>query len=125
MKSDRMAGALLLALVLIALPVVAAANQEEAAPVQAAVSGKVTNTDGEPVEAALVMAVNTRTGNAVDTGTDENGEYALEGLANGRYEISVACDGYEPYVSDQIQVNVAGPVRHDVKLVPEPAPQNP
>ena len=82
--------------------------------------GTVIAPTGEPLEGATVIAFNVNTGDAIDTLTDERGNFRLKNLAKGTYEISVAYDGYDLYTSPEIEVDGKAAVRHDVRMVEMP-----
>jgi protocatechuate 3,4-dioxygenase beta subunit len=65
----------------------------------ASIAGRVTAADtGRPVRGAIVQALSWDGDRLVKTaGTDASGRFEFQGLASGRYEMSVSAAGYLPY----------------------------
>ena len=89
---------------------------EDAPKKDGAITGKVTNTQGTPVEGAAVVALHLNTGDASDTASDASGNFRISGLDRGKYEVYVWTRGYRPYASPEFRVERARPVRLFVRL---------
>jgi iron complex outermembrane receptor protein len=82
----------LVALVVLCLPVVAFAQASTAA-----VSGRVSDQTGGALPGASVTLVSKGAGGAPrSTTTDSNGNFRLDGLAKGAYEVSASLSGFNP-----------------------------
>jgi hypothetical protein len=80
------------------------------------ITGKISDTFGHPVPGATIQAKNASTG-ALYKGTSKaTGEYTLDGLASGKYEVSVRNPRMKNYVRPDVAVGTAQPVRVDITL---------
>lgn len=69
----------------------------------AQIEGRVTDTKGSPIANATVKAYSPDRKNPSVT-TDENGDYAFEGLAPGKYGLSVIAKGFDVTIKRDIVV---------------------
>ena len=83
------------------------------------VSGTVTNTAGKAAPGTKVWVKNLDTGQSSETQTDSAGQYSVQNLAPGNYEISASAEGVG---TSPTKVNVAAGVRQSVNLTLSPAP---
>ncbi|HMR83390.1 MAG TPA: carboxypeptidase-like regulatory domain-containing protein, partial [Niabella sp.] len=80
-------------------------------------SGKVINTQNEPVAGASVKISNTTTG----TSTNQNGIYNIRLNAGQQYEIEVSAIGYETKIIGDVEIKPATVTTLDVVLEGKPA----
>ena len=82
-----------------------------------AITGRVTDEQGQPVVLADVQIANRSTGFTTSTRTRANGLFLVQGLeVGGPYTVSVRAIGYQPYVRDNIDVRLSEATRVDVPL---------
>ena len=63
-------------------------------------AGTVTDSIGKPVDAAVVVLMNTQDGNVIQQGiTSLDGKYRMS--AEGRVQIYVSCMGYKQHISHE------------------------
>jgi len=84
--------------------------------VTGAILGTVSDPSGARVAGAWVRAINTLTGEARSTRTNETGEYLFPVLAVGRYRIEIEFQGFKKFVRDGITLNVNSNARVDAVL---------
>jgi hypothetical protein len=88
---------------------------------KANVEGRVTAEGGAPVQFALVQLVRADSSplpseNPPLAITNANGRYRFEGVAPGRYRVQLLHIGFEPMLSDLVQVTAAGTKRVDLRV---------
>jgi len=92
----------------------------------ATLSGKVTDSSGNPVVNTKVVIQNSVTGESTEAQTDASGVYSVSGLAAGDYEVSVSVEGAGGDVS---KVTLAAGSQQTVNLAltssPPPTPPAP
>ncbi len=82
-----------------------------------AITGKVTDEQGQPVALANVQIANRSTGYTTGTRTRENGLFLVQGLeVGGPYTVTVRAIGYQPYTRDNIEVRLSEATRVDAAL---------
>ncbi len=82
-----------------------------------AISGKVTDAQGQPVALAEVQIVNRSTGFTTGTRTRPNGLFLVQGLqVGGPYTVTVRAIGYQPYVRGDVDVRLSEATRVDAQL---------
>jgi hypothetical protein len=62
---------------------------------QSSISGKVTDQDGSSVSGVLVQAKNLTSGAIYKTTSSKSGDYTVDGLPGGSYQISIPVFGYD------------------------------
>lgn len=82
----------------------------------AAVLGFVHDGSGSPVPGSTVKLINTATGAAVTTMTDNQGHYVFPDVHVGKYRISAGASGFSDSVTDPFAVDVNTRQRVDVAL---------
>src|SRR5215467_8415283 len=80
------------------------------------ITGRISDTFREPVSGAAIQAKDADTGAVYKATTSATGEYTLDGLPQGAYELSVRTNTMKPYVRPDIAVRAAQPVRVDITL---------
>ena len=78
------------------------------------ISGTVTESSGSGLRGALVTLIGA-TGSTPAT-TGKSGDFRLEGLTPGRYDLKVELDGFQPRRVDHVIVAIAGDVAIDFVL---------
>jgi len=87
-------------------------------PLPGTISGVVTDAStGAPIQGANVTVKQQGEEVASDT-TNDDGEYAIEDLEPGSYEVSASASGYDEQPSVTVQVPEGGDVEADFELVP-------
>ena len=82
-----------------------------------AITGRVTDAQGQPVALADVQVVHRSTGYTTATRTRTNGLFLVQGLeAGGPYSLTVRAIGSQPYVRDGIYVRLSEATRVDAQL---------
>ncbi|HEU5262482.1 MAG TPA: TonB-dependent receptor, partial [Gemmatimonadales bacterium] len=82
-----------------------------------AITGRVTDQQGQPIDAVNVEIVNRSTGFTTATRSRANGVFLVQGLeVGGPYSLRVRGIGYEPYVHDDLYVKLSESTRIDVQL---------
>ncbi|MGH9650393.1 MAG: TonB-dependent receptor plug domain-containing protein, partial [Terriglobales bacterium] len=87
-----------------------------AAP-DASVSGAAVDQTGAVVQKARVKIVKERSAEAVSTTTDSRGEFHLENLAPGSYQVTVAAQGFAP-ASQTVTLTASGVAHLNFELQP-------
>ena len=80
------------------------------------IAGKISDTFREPVSGAAIQAKNTATGAVYKGASKATGEYVLDGLPDGAYELSVKMTNMKPYVQQGIDIRAGQAVRADITL---------
>ncbi|MES1258446.1 MAG: TonB-dependent receptor, partial [Acidobacteriota bacterium] len=86
--------------------------------------GTIQDPAGLGVTKAKVTGREQATGARFEGTSDERGEYHLLGLAAGKYELSIAKDGFRPYRQTGLTLRIGDQIRLDVKLEVGPASQS-
>ncbi|HJP85050.1 MAG TPA: carboxypeptidase regulatory-like domain-containing protein [Gemmatimonadaceae bacterium] len=82
-----------------------------------AVSGTVTDANGQPVEGAQVQLRNPRTGASAGAITRSNGTYSIQGVEpDPGYAVTVRRIGFEPQTQNNILVTLGQTTRSDFQL---------
>ncbi|HYC50532.1 MAG TPA: carboxypeptidase regulatory-like domain-containing protein, partial [Gemmatimonadaceae bacterium] len=104
------------AAVLLALPV-ASASLSAQGVTTGAISGTVTNEQGQPVAEAQVAITNRATGYVSNAVTRDNGYYFVQGLeVGGPYTVSVRRLGFQPADVNDVRVVLSRTTRVDVVI---------
>ncbi|MBT9331518.1 TonB-dependent receptor [Paracidobacterium acidisoli] len=103
--------------ILLALPSFAFAQS-------ARVSGLVTDPSGAPVADTSVRITNLATKEVYNVRTDTEGNYQVQGLAAGEYDIDVQVSGFKAVQLRGIEVGASAAVTQDVRLELENASQS-
>ena len=111
----RFVGALLSALVILALPLGA---QETSG----GLTGVVTDTSKAPVPGATVTATNTVTGAPRTVVTGSDGKYLIPDLAPGRYGVVIELQGFQKVTADDVLVLLGRTYSVDAELRPPSPP---
>jgi hypothetical protein len=82
----------------------------------ASMSGTVTDPSGAVVPNAKITLLQQETGSTQTTTTNGDGLYDVPGLGVGHYTLTISAPGFTTYQKMGIVVNVAIPVREDVRL---------
>jgi hypothetical protein len=80
------------------------------------ITGRVLDASGAAVPSAAVNAVHTGTNRAFRTSTNETGNYVLQQLPVGNYDLSVEATGFRGYIRHEISLNVAQTLTIDASL---------
>ncbi|HEY7338898.1 MAG TPA: carboxypeptidase-like regulatory domain-containing protein [Bryobacteraceae bacterium] len=80
-----------------------------------AITGKISDTFGEPVSGASIQARNAA-GAVFKATSRATGAYAVDGLPAGAYELSIRMPRMKNYVRSSVAVRAGQPVRVDVTL---------
>jgi carboxypeptidase family protein/TonB-dependent receptor-like protein len=78
--------------------------------------GNITDPSGLPVVGAKVRAVNSGTGLARETKTDERGAFVFSDLQSGTYDITVDASSFAPYTATGMQISANAVSRADAQL---------
>ncbi len=97
---------------LLALTALAACGQV----LYTSITGTVRDGSGGAVPLAVVKAVNTGTNQSRTAVTNVSGEYSMQSLEPGTYDISVIAKGFQTSVVKGVQAEVDATARIDVKL---------
>ncbi|MFN2570000.1 MAG: carboxypeptidase regulatory-like domain-containing protein, partial [Gemmatimonadales bacterium] len=85
-----------------------------------AISGKVTDAQGQPVAEAAVQVTHRGTGFTTSVRTRSNGQYLIQGLeTGGPYTVAVRAIGFQPFSRDRIAVSLSEQTKVDAQLVPQ------
>lgn len=85
-----------------------------------AISGRVTDQQGEPVPGAQIVATNTATGTEYRVVTRSNGRYLLPGMRpGGPYRIDVRALGYAALARTGVSLALSETAGFDFRLAPE------
>src|SRR5437763_8440981 len=87
------------------------------------ITGHVLDPTGAAITAAAVTATNTGTNLPFHTTTNETGNYVLQQLPVGVYDLSVEAPGFRRYNRRKIQLNVAQTLTLDANLEVGPVEQ--
>src|SRR5450631_2056656 len=79
-------------------------------------TGRVMDPASASVANAKITATNTDTGVAYRTNTNNSGNYVLQQMALGSYELAIEAAGFRRYSRKSIQLNVAQTVTIDARL---------
>ncbi|MCB8999980.1 MAG: TonB-dependent receptor [Bacteroidales bacterium] len=70
-------------------------------------NGKITGPDGKGLAGATVVAVHTPSGSQYGTSTDMDGNFRIPNMnVGGPYKVTVSFIGYEPYVNEEVYLNL-------------------
>jgi len=105
---------ILLALLILMFGSVAVSAQE----FRATISGRVTDPSGAVIPGAKITITNTNTRVSVNSKTTGSGEYSVPFLLPGKYEVSVAAEGFSGFTRDGITVQTGDRLGIDVTLKP-------
>lgn len=83
-------------------------------------NGEVVDSTGAVIPGATVRAMNTDTGETVDTITASNGVYAFPNIVAGRYELIASLPGFRTENVPDVQVRYNSAIRQDVRLTVPP-----
>jgi len=73
-----------------------------------AISGKVTDANGQPVAEAAVQVTNRGSGFTTTVRSRSNGQYLIQGLeVGGPYTVAVRAIGFQPFTRDGVDVNLS------------------
>src|SRR5262245_16393626 len=81
-----------------------------------AITGRVLDATGAALSNALVVSTNSGTGVAYRTSTNTAGNYVLQQLPVGTYEVTIELAGFKRYVRKNVGLNVAQTVTLDATL---------
>jgi hypothetical protein len=80
------------------------------------ITGKILDTFGEPVSGASIQAKNAATGAIYKATSKAKGEYTVDGLPGGAYELSVRAAAMKNYIRPDFAVRTGQPMRVDITL---------
>lgn len=80
------------------------------------ITGRVLDASGASISGAAVAATNTGTNLVYRTTTNESGNYVLQQLPVGTYELAVEASGFRRYIRRKIELNVAQTLTLDASL---------
>jgi hypothetical protein len=80
------------------------------------ITGKISDTFADPVSGAAIQAKNAATGAVYKTTSKGTGEYTLDGLPQGAYDLSVRAARMKNYLRPDVAVGSAQRMRMDVTL---------
>jgi hypothetical protein len=106
-----LAVALMAALVVTALPAVAAAQAT-----RGTILGTITDQTGAAMPGATVVATETRTNASYDTVTNETGNFTFPNIPDGIYNIKAELQGFKAVVREGIRLAVNTSIRVDLAL---------
>ena len=72
---------------------------------RAGIQGTISDSNGALVPDAKVTLKDTETGKVQETTSSEEGFYRIQGLAPGKYELTVEKEGYKKSLSENLTVN--------------------
>src|SRR5436190_10047842 len=82
-----------------------------------AITGKVTDPQGQPVAEAAVQVTHRGTGYTTTVRTRSNGQFLLQGLeVGGPYTVSIRAIGFQPFSRDNVAVGLSEATRVDAHL---------
>jgi hypothetical protein len=82
-----------------------------------AISGKVTDQQGQPVAEAAVQVTHRGTGFTTSVRTRANGQYLVQGLeVGGPYTVAIRMIGFQPFTRDGVDVNLSEQTRVNAQL---------
>jgi hypothetical protein len=85
---------------------------------QTALVGTVTDSGGLVVPGAQVTAVNVGTKDTYETVTNSEGQYSIQFVRTGTYDITVTLDGFQTFKASGVQVTTNQVVRTNAALQP-------
>jgi tetratricopeptide (TPR) repeat protein len=85
------------------------------AQIQGKLMGVVKDSQGNPVEKAVVTVVSTKTSASFELSTNKEGRFLQIGIQPGYFQVSVKKDGYLPK-STEVRVSLAGETDIEIKL---------
>jgi len=85
------------------------------AQVQGKLMGVVKDSQGNPVEKAVVTVVSTKTSASYELSTNKEGRFLQIGIQPGYFQVSVKKDGYLPK-STEVRVSLAGETDIEIRL---------
>ena len=80
------------------------------------ITGKILDTFGEPVSGASIQAKDAATGALYKATSKSTGEYTVDGLRQGAYDLSARTNTMKPYVRPDIAVRAGQTLRVDITL---------
>lgn len=80
------------------------------------ITGSISDSTGAVVPAAKVVATRAETGGVYETVTTTTGNYTLDSLPVGTYDLTVEAKGFEKYIQKGIHVQTVQTARIDVSL---------
>jgi hypothetical protein len=82
-----------------------------------AITGKVTDPQGQPVAEAAVQVTHRGSGFTTSVRTRGNGQYLIQGLeSGGPYTVAIRAIGFQPFSRDRIEVKLSEATRVDAQL---------
>ena len=81
-----------------------------------AITGRVTDPSAAVVAGATISVTNSATGIRITSTTNSNGNYAVAGLAFGRYDVTCEAKGFRKYVRKDVELDVAQTLPLDISL---------
>ncbi len=84
--------------------------------VTGSIDGEVSDQSGASIAAAVVDAINTKTGVQEETRTNSAGLYRFSSLIPGFYTIKIEKQGFNAFVQEEIQVDAGTGQRIDARL---------
>ncbi len=106
-------------LMLLCLSIISMAIFTLALPAQtyrATITGRVIDSTGAVIPGAMVVAREQATGTEYRATTSETGNYAIQQLPVGVYDISVEASGFRRYLQSDVRINVAQTLTRDITL---------
>src|SRR4029453_17514852 len=100
----------------LALGVLLATNAAAQLATQTAIVGTVTDSSGSVVPGAAVTGVNVGTQDRYEAVTNERGQYNMQFVRMGKYEITVTLVGFQTFKATGIEVGNNQVVRRDAVL---------
>ena len=100
----------------LAFGILLATNAAAQLATQTAIVGTVTDSSGSVVPGAAVTAVNIGTQDRYEAVTNEQGQYNMQFVRTGKYEITVALVGFQTFKATGIEVGNNQVVRRDAVL---------
>jgi hypothetical protein len=107
---------LMRALTFILVAVLAISGSGHAQVLYGSLTGNVTDASGGAVPGATIEAVNTGTGIAKQSITDDRGSYQFTDLQTGLYRVTVTAPSFRTVVQEKVAVNANTVVRLDTRL---------
>ena len=95
---------------------IAAASSVYAQTTLGSITGRVMDPAAASVANAKITATNTDTGVAYRTNTNNTGNYVLQQMSLGNYELAIEAAGFRRYSRKNIRLNVAQPITIDASL---------
>src|ERR1700734_1656558 len=81
-----------------------------------AIAGTVTDPSGELVPRAAVVINSQGTGEKRDLATDDEGNFSVQFLPPGNYDLTVGAAGFEPFLLNGVQVQITEVSRVKIQL---------